>query len=728
MTIIKRADLGRPLTWDELDDNFQQVDDLTAAASAAVSSATASATAAAGSAAASANSATDAANSAANAAAAIVSAVKSTITFTTGGTLNSNLDRISDGTYLYYWTGTYPVTVPADSTVDGTGGIGIGFWAPDTELTLRTAIINPDGFRLIGQVESWLDLQNTPIVNAGDVVVLKKYSQTNSLFMLPSGGGKFIAVAGSATDDGGTICVPTGQTDHYWLRLRDKDEIHMSEYGLEPGDEISVKLQAAIDHSRQVGISEIVFSPSYGEVYYSWSAQVNADVTSYPLYLRGGDGKNMNNVMIKHYPTTDGEVAFRSYTTTHGAAHTESARIAGIYMYNQSEDVICSAYEFSDAWAYQIDNVYITHYTKSAGIKLVNVNSWTENFIGRNINIRHCKHGFWLYNTGDWQSFYGFKLDGFYFNHGSSVGDVSNAIYLGDGTSTGYAFLYAADINMGGWLGTTYETGAHAAIRLSKYSIIMGKCRMNYDGTRQSSFGKYFRAVVTEDTQCIAYLDFTNNNDQFSYVSVQAPDSAAVVSHPMWDNIAYPMLDGEKTYGRSNWMNVALARSPIIMTGANQKWKTTVTSGSTTRTDSGVIRVSELPILSNFRVEIRTNGAHQSCNRVFTVNTHNQDTIASVNEQQRLKASTGVNSVYDATGPAVTSTAVTNLSADSAFTTNRVFCRTYNNVVAGNYSPGNGRCFDIVIPPATYNGTDQNSDPVVTSGLTTAIEIIITQL
>lgn len=68
MTIIKRADVGRPLTWDELDDNFRQVDDLTAAASAAVSSASVSATAATGSAVDAANSATDAALSAATAA------------------------------------------------------------------------------------------------------------------------------------------------------------------------------------------------------------------------------------------------------------------------------------------------------------------------------------------------------------------------------------------------------------------------------------------------------------------------------------------------------------------------------------------------------------------------------------------------------------------------------------------------------------------------------------
>lgn len=76
MTIIKRADLGRPLTWDELDNNFRQVDELTAAASAAVSSASVSATAATGSAVDAANSATDAANSAADAAASAGQAIE----------------------------------------------------------------------------------------------------------------------------------------------------------------------------------------------------------------------------------------------------------------------------------------------------------------------------------------------------------------------------------------------------------------------------------------------------------------------------------------------------------------------------------------------------------------------------------------------------------------------------------------------------------------------------
>ena len=48
MTIIKRTDLGRPLTWDELDNNFAQVDSLVTTASTAVETATTQARAASG--------------------------------------------------------------------------------------------------------------------------------------------------------------------------------------------------------------------------------------------------------------------------------------------------------------------------------------------------------------------------------------------------------------------------------------------------------------------------------------------------------------------------------------------------------------------------------------------------------------------------------------------------------------------------------------------------------
>lgn len=145
MTIIKRADLGRPLTWDELDDNFQQVDDLTAAASAAVSSAAASATAAAGSATNSFNSANSAASSADAAAASAASAIDalmnstfepSDFDFASGGTLDST-DRNkavynpADNNW-YSWAGTLPHVVAA-----GTNPTADSNWKPRTDQLLR---------------------------------------------------------------------------------------------------------------------------------------------------------------------------------------------------------------------------------------------------------------------------------------------------------------------------------------------------------------------------------------------------------------------------------------------------------------------------------------------------------------------------------------------------------------------------------------------------------------
>ena len=145
MTIIKRADLGRPLTWDELDDNFQQVDDLTAAASAAVSSAAASATAAAGSATNSLNSANSASSSAADAAASAASAIDalmnstfepSDFDFTTGGTLdatdrNKAVYNPADNNW-YSWSGTLPKIVSA-----GEDPVADSNWKPRTDQLLR---------------------------------------------------------------------------------------------------------------------------------------------------------------------------------------------------------------------------------------------------------------------------------------------------------------------------------------------------------------------------------------------------------------------------------------------------------------------------------------------------------------------------------------------------------------------------------------------------------------
>lgn len=88
----------------------------------------------------------------------LASTIKESISFEAGGTLNSRLDRISDGTFLYYWTGVYPVTVPAGSTVDSTGGINIGAWACDTDLPFRKTLGSDEGTANVAK------LGNKPLV------------------------------------------------------------------------------------------------------------------------------------------------------------------------------------------------------------------------------------------------------------------------------------------------------------------------------------------------------------------------------------------------------------------------------------------------------------------------------------------------------------------------------------------------------------------------------------
>ena len=140
-----------------------------------------------------------------------MSAVKSIVTFTTGGTLNSNLDRISDGTYLYYWTGSYPVTVPANSTVDGTGGVNIGAWACDTDLPLRQNLSSSDGIKYIGQCANYAELRTkTPEYDGQKIAVRSSVAGWAALDdAFPSEPMTFVSLSrfklADFPDDGGTL-------------------------------------------------------------------------------------------------------------------------------------------------------------------------------------------------------------------------------------------------------------------------------------------------------------------------------------------------------------------------------------------------------------------------------------------------------------------------------------------------------------------------------------------
>jgi hypothetical protein len=73
------------------------------------------------------------------------------VSFETGATLSDSTQALqhSDNNY-YAWHGVFPKIVPAGSSPDSTGGIGSGAWANVTDLTLRSALSQPDGFQFVG--------------------------------------------------------------------------------------------------------------------------------------------------------------------------------------------------------------------------------------------------------------------------------------------------------------------------------------------------------------------------------------------------------------------------------------------------------------------------------------------------------------------------------------------------------------------------------------------------
>ncbi|MGX3542136.1 phage tail fiber protein, partial [Klebsiella pneumoniae] len=79
------------------------------------------------------------------------------------------------------------------------------------------SLASNDGFGLIGQVSSFSALRNVIPNTEGQSILLRAHPVGwAAMSHGPVGGGEFISRRGSAEDDGGYICVPTGQSEYYW--------------------------------------------------------------------------------------------------------------------------------------------------------------------------------------------------------------------------------------------------------------------------------------------------------------------------------------------------------------------------------------------------------------------------------------------------------------------------------------------------------------------------------
>lgn len=121
-----------------------------------------------------------------------------------------------------------------------------------TDVMLQLAGI--DGEKYIGTAESWSALKNITPSYEGQVITLQSYYKDWNAagWIGPRGGKRFVAVRGSAVDDGGFICVPNGSAQWYWQAL--VSELNLFDFGVKVSDrkinrllETSTELQNSIN-------------------------------------------------------------------------------------------------------------------------------------------------------------------------------------------------------------------------------------------------------------------------------------------------------------------------------------------------------------------------------------------------------------------------------------------------------------------------------------------------
>lgn len=633
--------------------------------------------------------------------------------FTTGGTVTARDTVVynpADNNW-YSWAGTLPHVV-----APGTNPLLDANWKPRTDQLLRQNLASNYGYSLIGSFPSWASMKNSVITEAGKVYKLKSYVDGHAAIAFPAGGGEFISKFGAAVDDGGSICVPSINNGYYLERLREVDDINLAEYGVTPTSDITAAFKNAVAYSRSVGITKITIPPN--AQYYTFTGGVQVDHTRIPLVIRGGAGENMQEARIQFAPGST-NYGFKFFNTDKDNYLWSASGLHGMEIIATDYVTSYTAAVFSDSWRCGIKNVLFHQFRAYAACVVLNETGWTENFYAYNVNFRHCKHGFHFYTLSAWQSFYGTDIRDYYFNHGSGPGVPSQSVVLGDGTSNGYAFMYAAKLQYGGWIGTSFESGPHAGIYLKKYSI-MSDCKLveNYDGTRQNQYGKYFHSIITEAPQSYAHVDMEYNSKQFSYIVIDPIAQGSTLEINGWNSIAYPMdgsgghYTGQSTYGVRPG-----AGAPISVRGARMIYRTRIDSVAATVTTNTILRMRQLPPNTSWLVELKIYGPNHQNSRIYTVSTQGFNFLATVVAHEQLVASTGGS----------IGALVTTLSLRNSFTDNGLYCQTFNNAQAGSFSSGNGDAFDIVIPPAVYMGIGSNSGTPV-AGNTYGIEIVMTQI
>ncbi len=348
--------------------------------------------------------------------------------------------------------------------------------------TLRQNLGSGEGFALVGRVSSFAALRSVVPSYVGQRILLAShYEGWNALAHAPGGGGEFVARAGTATDDGGYICVPTGQTAFYWQRIpKNPGKVCATEFGLYDGAELNGILEKAVNYCIKNSLNHLSM-PALGPAGYTLAGGLEF-VNSGNMLIIEGPGMATKGVspVITHTGTNIG-LTFKRESQAQSLFNPVILRdftVAG--------NALATAFvRFSDFYGGSVFDAMIRDYTIGTAIDVYNDKGWTEVVRVDNVIVRTSRRGIWFHSNpastdNQTLSFYGAKVSNFAFQHG--IAGASEGIYVGDGSRADN--LYNCDIDMMGW----WEGGGDStAIYVADKARVDGAANFRYDGFAASA-------------------------------------------------------------------------------------------------------------------------------------------------------------------------------------------------------------------------------------------------
>ena len=343
--------------------------------------------------------------------------------------------------------------------------------------TLRQNLGSGEGFALVGQVSSFTALRSVVPSYEGQSILLRAHPVGwAAMSHGPVGGGEFISRRGSAEDDGGYICVPTGQSEYYWQRIpKNPGKVCATEFGLYDGAALDDIWTSAINYCIKNSIGYFS-TPSLGPAGYTLVGGLEFINSTNGLIIEGpGMGTKGNIPVITH---TGANVAL-TFKRTAQAQSLFNAVI--LKNFTAVGNALATAFvRFSDFYGGSVFDSVIRDYTTGTAIDVYNDKGWTEVIRVDNVVVRTSQRGIWFHSnpasTDDQTlSFYGASISNFGFQHGITA--ASYGIYVGDGSRADN--LYNCDIDMMGW----WEVGGNStALYAADKARVDGSADFRYDG------------------------------------------------------------------------------------------------------------------------------------------------------------------------------------------------------------------------------------------------------